>query len=102
MALIRQFSKNGVDYPAAYSKIESIRCDKNNAYVFVCTYANEDSRFAGEYPVHAEEIITSLLAVNSGVFPGAYQVLKGYSEFEGAEDHFAVEGVIETNLELMN
>jgi len=102
MALVRNFSKDGVDYPEAYSRITSIRCDKSDAYVFVCTYANEGARFAGEFPVHAEELMTTLTTLANGVFPPAYGFLKGMPGFEGAEDHLAVEGVIEAEPELVN
>jgi hypothetical protein len=102
MALTRQFSKDGVDYPEAYSRITSIRCDKSDAYVFVCTYATEGARFAGEFPVHAEELMSSLSILEGTVFPGAYEFVKGCPGFEGATDHLAVEGVIEVDPSVVN
>jgi hypothetical protein len=102
MALTRQFSKDGVDYPEAYSRITSIRCDKSDAYVFVCTYANEGARFAGEFPVHAEEFAAGLSVIEGAVFSGAYAFVKSCPGFEGAQDHLAVEAIIEPEPEVMN
>ena len=96
MALVRQFSKDGVDYPEAYSRITLIRCDKNDAYIFVCTYSNEESRFADEYPVYTEELMAPLVTLDSGVFFGAYEFAKTCPGFEGAEDHLTIEAIVET------
>lgn len=91
MALIRQFSKNGISYPAAYSRITSIRCDKSDAYILVCTYENESARFNNDFPVHSEEIITSLPNLTGEVFPKAYEFVKTCEGFEDATDHPVIE-----------
>ena len=95
MALIRSFTKDEVVYPEAYSRITSIRCDKSDAYVFVCTYSNEESRFAEEFPVHAEELVCATSTLTGETFPKAYEFIKSCEGFEGAEDHLTVAAIIE-------
>jgi hypothetical protein len=90
MALIRSLTVNGVTHPEAYSKIETIRCDKNNAYIFVCSYADESARASGDFPVFAEEHMTDLSVVNGDTFPLAYGHIKGLPGYEGATDHLVV------------
>ena len=41
MALVRPITVDGTEYPTAYSRITTIRADKADAYVYVCTYADE-------------------------------------------------------------
>ena len=55
MALVRDFTLDGVNYPQAYSRILVTRCDKDSAYVFVLTYASFDDRMAGANPVWTED-----------------------------------------------
>lgn len=95
MALIRSFTKDEVVYPEAYSRITGIRCDKNDAYVFVCTYSDEAARFADDFPIHAEEHMSPLSTIEGDIFPLAYNFIKTCPGFEGTLDHFAVDATIE-------
>ena len=87
MALVRDFTLDGVNYPQAYSRILVTRCDKDSAYVFVLTYASFDDRMAGANPVWTEEHATELATVSADVFPASYAFLKTLPEFAGAIDH---------------
>jgi hypothetical protein len=87
MALIRDFTVDGVNYPQAYSRILVTRCDKDSAYVYVLTYASFDDRMAGANPVWTEEHATELATVSADVFPASYAFLKTLPEFAGAIDH---------------
>lgn len=87
MALIRDFTANGVNYPQAYSRILVTRCDKDMAYVYVLTYASFDDRMAGVNPVWTEEHGTTLATVSADVFPASYAFLKTLPDFAGAVDH---------------
>lgn len=87
MALVRNFTVDGTNYPEAYSRILVVRCDKESAYVFVLTYASFDDRMAGANPVWTEEHVTALDTVSFDVFPASYDFLKTLPEFAGAVDH---------------
>lgn len=95
MAIIRSFTKNELVYPEAYSRITTIRCDKNEAYIFVCTYSDETSRFSGDFPIHAEEYMSSLATIDGDIFPHAYNFIKTCPGFEDAQDHLAIDAAIE-------
>ncbi len=95
MALIRSMTVNEVSYPEAYSKIETIRCDKMNCYIFVCSYVNEAARAAHDYPFFAEEHIADISVINGDTFTVAYEYLKTLPAYEGAVDHFDVIPIIE-------
>ena len=87
MALVRPITVNGTEYPAAYSRITTIRADKADAYVYVCTYENEAARMAEAFPIYAEEHATSLSSLNGDLFPKAYEFIKTCPGFEAATDH---------------
>ena len=87
MALIRDFTVDGVNYPQAYSRILVTRCDKASAYVYVLTYASFDDRMAGANPVWTEEHATELATVSADVFPASYAFVKTQPGFENAIDH---------------
>ena len=87
MALIRDFTLDGVNYPQAYSRILVTRCDKQEAFVYVCTYSSFEDRMAGANPVWTEEHATELATVSADVFPASYAFLKTLPEFAGAIDH---------------
>lgn len=87
MALVRDFTLGGVNYPQAYSRILVTRCDKDSAYVFVLTYASFDDRMVGANPVWTEEHATELATVSADVFPASYAFLKTLPEFANAVDH---------------
>ncbi len=88
MALIRPITVAGTEYPTAYSRITTIRCDKADAYVYVCTYANEAARMAEEFPIYAEEHAAPMADLAGGeLFPKAYEFIKTCPGFEAATDH---------------
>lgn len=87
MALVRDFTAEGVQYPQAYSRILVVRCDKDSAYIYVLTYASFDDRMAGANPVWTEEHGTELATVSTDVFPASYTYLKTLPSFAGAVDH---------------
>jgi hypothetical protein len=87
MALVRPITVDGTEYPAAYSRITTIRADKADAYVYVCTYANEAARHADAFPIYAEEHVTTLAALSGDLFPKAYEFIKTCPGFEAASDH---------------
>lgn len=87
MALVRPFTINDTVYPAAYSRITTIRADKADAYVYVCTYADEAARLAEDFPIYAEEHATKLADLTGDLFVKAYGFIKTLPEFAGASDH---------------
>lgn len=87
MALVRNFTLDGVNYPEAYSRILQTRCDKNDAYVYVLTYASFEERMAGAEPIWTEDRGTVLQTVAHDVFPASYAFLKTLPEFANAVDH---------------
>lgn len=87
MALVRNFTLAGVNYPEAYSRILVTRCDKQEAFVYVCTYSSFDDRMAGANPIWTEEHSTQLATVAHDVFPASYAFLKTLPEFANAVDH---------------
>ena len=91
MALIRPITVNGTEYPTAYSRITTVRADKADAYVYVCTYADEAARMAEEFPIYAEEHVTTLAALSGDLFIKAYEFIKTCPGFEAAVDHPVVD-----------
>lgn len=87
MALVRDITIEGVHYPEAYSRILVVRCDKDSAYVYVCTYSDIEARFRGDNPVWTEEPVAALGTVAHDVFPASYAFLKTQPGFENAVDH---------------
>ena len=84
MALQRAINVNGVEYPAAYSRIVVIRADKADAYIFVNTYADEAARQREDMPVYQEEPVTALSNLTGNLYPMAYAHLLTLPGFEGA------------------
>ena len=87
MALTRPVTVNGVEYPAAYSRIVMIRADKTDAYIFVNTYADEAARQREDMPIQQEEPVTALAGLAGDLFVKAYEYLKTVPGFEAAVNH---------------
>jgi hypothetical protein len=87
MALIRPFTHNGVEYPEAYSRITSVRGDKERVYVFVVTNTDEDSRFREDFPIGAEELSGPVSVISGDLLVKAYDFIKTQPGFEEAVDH---------------
>ncbi len=86
MALLRPYDKDGVHYPAAYSRITSIRMDVENTYVFVTTHATYQDRLDGVYPIAAEEPVMPTADVVAPIYPAMYGFVKTQPGFEQATD----------------
>lgn len=91
MALIRPITVAGTEYPTAYSRITTVRADKADAYVYVCTYADEAARQADAFPIYAEEHVTTLANLSGDLFIKAYEFIKTCPGFEAAVDHPVVD-----------
>ena len=87
MALIRDFTLDGVNYPQAYSRIDATRVTSTEAGMGVLTYANYDDRAAGASPIWTDFFLTTYDTVAHDVFPASYAFLKTLPEFAGAIDH---------------
>ena len=86
MALKRSITIDGTTYPDAYSRITTIRCDKADAYVYVCTYENEQARLDDAFPIKADEFKTARVDLSGDVYVTSYTYLKTQPEFAGAID----------------
>lgn len=86
MALLRPFTKDGVHYPEAYTRITSVRVDKLDAYVYATTHSTYQSRLDNEYPIFAEEHRADLASLTGPFFPACYTFLKTQPGFEQAVD----------------
>lgn len=84
MALQHSVTVDGTTYPTAYSRITSFRGDKDNVYLYVCTYSNEQARWDGAFPILAKEYETARSTVNGDLYPMAYNYLKTLPDFEGS------------------
>jgi hypothetical protein len=91
MALIRPFTHDGVDYPEAYSRITSVRGDKERVYVFVVTHPDEASRFREEFPIDAEELWGPVSVISGELLASSYAYVKTCPGYEQAVDHINVD-----------
>ncbi len=87
MALIRPFTHDGVDYPEAYSRITSVRGDKERVYVFVVTHPDAASRFREEFPIDAEELWGPVSVIAGELLASSYDYVKTCPGYEAAVDH---------------
>jgi hypothetical protein len=87
MALIRDFTLDGVNYPQAYSRIDATRVTSTEAGIGVLTYASFDDRASGTSPIWTDLFLTTYDIVAHDVFPASYAFLKTLPEFAGAIDH---------------
>ena len=87
MALIRNFSKDGVDYPEAYSRIDVVRVTPQEVMVGILTYEDFDARMAGANSIASELHFTTYDVVAHDVYPAAYTYVKTLPGYEGAIDH---------------
>ena len=87
MALIRDFTLDGVNYPQAYSRIDATRVTAQEASIGVLTYASLDDRLAGANPVWTEFFMTTYDTVAHDVFPASYAFVKTQPGYENAIDH---------------
>lgn len=86
MALQRPLEVDGIMYPAAYTRITTVRCDKDSAYIYATTHADLAARLRDDYPIFAEEHMTSLASLLPNFFASCYVFLKTQPGFEEAID----------------
>lgn len=87
MALIRDFTLDGVNYPQAYSRIDATRVAAQEASIGVLTYASLEDRLGGVNPIWSEFFYTTYETVAQDVFPASYAFIKTQPGYEGAIDH---------------
>lgn len=87
MALVRNFTHDGTNYPEAYSRIDAVRVTATDSSIGVLTYSDFASRQREENPVWTELFWVPSATVSHGVFPAAYAYVKTQPGFENAIDH---------------
>ena len=84
MALVRSLEVEGVTYPDAYSRILFVRFEKDQAYIFINTYADEAARMREDMPVLQEQFVTTMATVSGTVYGAAYTYVRTLPEFANA------------------
>lgn len=87
MALIRDFTLDGVNYPQAYSRIDATRVTAQEASIGILTYASLEDRLGGVNPIWSEFFYATYNTVAHDVFPASYAFIKTQPGYEGAIDH---------------
>ena len=87
MALIRDFTLDGVNYPQAYSRIDATRVTAQEASIGVLTYASLEDRLGGVNPIWSQFFHTDYQTVAHDVFPASYAFVKTQPGYENAIDH---------------
>ena len=91
MALQNSVEVNGTTYPMAYSRVMHITASKDEARIFVNTYADQGTRDQEQVdpsimPIKQQEFVAPAADMVGEQFPKAYEYLKLQPEFEGAID----------------
>lgn len=91
MALQHSFEINGEIYPEAYSRVVHVLSYKNEAHIFVNTYADQATREQESVdpsvqPIFQKAYTAEPAEMVGDQFPKAYEFLKAQSDFEGAID----------------
>lgn len=76
----------GVPAPEAYAKITNFFGNKDQLQVQVAIYFNEDARQNNMATVREEAHYIALEDLKGDLIPAIYEVLKTFSQYEGAED----------------
>jgi hypothetical protein len=78
----------GVPAPEAYARITNFFGTKDQIQVQVAIYFNEEARHGNMATVkeNAHYIGVADLPKDTDIIPAIYEVLKGFSDYEGAED----------------
>lgn len=84
MALQRQLTVDGVEYPEAYSRIVMVRAEKIRAYIFVNTYSDLAAREREDHPIRQEEPQCDLSQLSGDLYPQAYRYLQTLPDFAQA------------------
>ncbi len=91
MALQHSVEVNGTTYPMAYSRVVYVLSYKDEARIFVNTYADQGTRDQEAVdpsiqPIMQKEYVAPAADMVGDQFPKAYEFLKLQPDFEGAID----------------
>ena len=76
----------GVPAPEAYARITNFFGTKDNLQVQVAIYYNEDARHSNMSTVLEHAHYIALEDLKGDLIPAIYEVLKTFSQYEGAVD----------------
>ncbi len=81
-----EVAEQAQEFPESYARILYVRSMAQDSFIFVCWYANEAARLAGEDAVKVYEYQTATASLPGDIYPAAYAYLKTLPEFAGATD----------------
>ena len=76
----------GVPAPQAYARITNFFGTKDQIQVQVAIHFNEDARHGNMATVKENAHYIAIEDLHGDIIPAIYEVLKGFSEYAGAED----------------
>ena len=76
----------GAPAPDAYARITNFFGTKDQIQVQVAVYYNEDARHSNMATVKEEAHYIAMEDLKGDLIPAIYEVLKGFSDYAGAED----------------
>lgn len=76
----------GVPAPQAYAKITNFFGNKDNIQVQVAIYYDENARQQNMSTVLEHAHYINIESLKGDIIPAIYEVLKTFSQYEGAED----------------
>ena len=76
----------GVPAPQAYARITNFFGTKDQIQVQVAVYYNEDARHGNMATVKENAHYIAIESLNGDIIPAIYEVLKTFSDYEGAVD----------------
>ena len=76
----------GVPAPQAYARITNFFGTKDQIQVQVAIYYNEDARHSNMATVREDAHYIAIESLQGDLIPAIYEVLKTFTQYEGAED----------------
>jgi hypothetical protein len=76
----------GVPAPQAYARITNFFGTKDQIQVQVAIYYNEDARHSNMATVREDAHYIAIESLNGDIIPAIYEILKTFSDYEGAVD----------------
>jgi hypothetical protein len=76
----------GVPAPQAYARITNFFGTKDQIQVQVAVYYNEDARHSNMATVREDAHYIAIESLQGDLIPAIYEVLKTFSQYEGAVD----------------
>ena len=76
----------GVPAPQAYARITNFFGTKDQLQVQVAVYYDEEARHSNMATVREDAHYIAIESLNGDLIPAIYEVLKTFSQYEGAED----------------